>query len=341
MTERDIKIIAVLFIFLVLGILVFILIKPIIMSIIGGLILAYAFSPLYAIFLKHIKSKNASSAITSIIVLIIIALPVYFLTPLLVDQVFEMFRVSQTLNIQDLLQTLFPNASSTFTAQITASSYSIINKISSGILNWLVNLLLDIPTIAFNFIIVAFVFFFALRDSDKLSKFASGLSPLNKVQEKKIVDQFKEITTSIVYGQILVGLVQGITAGIGLFIFGIPNAVVLTILAIAFSIIPVLGPFFVWIPISIYLFSLGNNFITITFILYNLILVSNIDNFLRIYLVSRKTNLSQVIVLIGMVGGLFVFGILGLILGPLILAYLLSFLNAYKDKTLSSLFKQE
>lgn len=341
MTERDIKIMAVLFLVLVLGILVFILIKPIVLSIIGGLILAYAFFPLYSLFLKYIKSKNASAAITSILVIIIIALPLYFLTPLLIDQIFEMFSFFQTFNIQTFLQAIFPNASETFITQISASSYGIINKLSSGILNWLVDFLLDVPTIAFNFVIVAFVFFFALRDSDKLSEFASGLSPLNKIQEKKLVDQFKDITTSIVYGQILVGLVQGITAGIGFFIFGIPKAVVLTILAIAFSIIPVLGPFFIWIPVLIYLFSTGNNFIAITFLLYNLILTANIDNFLRIYLVSRKTNLSQVIVLIGMVGGLFVFGILGLILGPLILAYLVSFLDAYKEKTLSSLFKSE
>ena len=98
------------------------------------------------------------------------------------------------------------------------------------------------------------------------------------------------------------------------------------------------GPWFVWIPVTLVLIIGGNVGIAIGFAVYCALFVSTIDNILRPYIVSRKTGTSPVIVLIGMIGGLFVFNILGLILGPLILSYLILFLRAYKDGTISELF---
>lgn len=341
LNDRNIKRISVLVLLLLLAVLVFILVRPILLSIIGGLILAYAFFPIYKVVLRRVRARNAAAAIVSFFVVLLILVPVYFLTPFMINQVFEVYQSSQTLDMQKFIRTLFPSSHESFIIQLTATLDSLVGRISAGVLSSLVSFLLEIPTILFHLVIVAFVFFYALRDSDKLFEFVSPLSPLNKVQEKKLVQQFKDITNSLVYGQVLVGCVQGLIAGLGFFIFGIPHALILTALAVVLGIIPILGPFFIWVPIAIYLFVQGNTFVATLFLLYNLILVSNIDNVLRLYLISRKTSLSQVIILIGMVGGLFIFGILGLIIGPLLLAYFITFLNAYRENTLSGLFKEE
>ena len=121
----------------------------------------------------------------------------------------------------------------------------------------------------------------------------------------------------------------------------IPHALLFAAMAIMLSIIPLIGPFIIWVPALIYLFIQGNTLSAVIFLIYNIVIVSNIDNILRIYILSKRTNLSTVIVLIGMIGGLFIFGILGLIIGPLLLAYFITFLHAYKDNTLSSLFNKE
>jgi predicted PurR-regulated permease PerM len=161
---------------------------------------------------------------------------------------------------------------------------------------------------------------------------------LNKHQEHLVVSQFKEITDSLVYGQIIIGIAQGIIAGIGFVLFGVEGAFILTILAIIMSIIPVIGPAFVWVPVLIFMYIQGDHALAFGFLFYNLLLTSTIDNFLRPYIVSRKTNLPQVIVLVGMIGGWMTFGMLGLIIGPLLLAYILTFLRAYKERALSGLF---
>lgn len=337
--DTNIKRASILSIVLILAILVFFLVKPILLSIIGGLVLAYVFFPVYKFLSKRTNSKNLSASITSVLAILVIIIPLYFIIPIMIRQIFALFEAAQTIDIQIFLQSIFPTAAESFIIQATLAIKNAINGISSTVINTLVSFLIEIPKIMFNLAIVAFVFFFTLRDFEKLAEFASILSPLNKVEEKKLVQQFKDITNSIVYGQVIVGFIQGIIAGIGFFVFGIPGALVLTILAVALSVIPLLGSFLVWIPAAIYLYTQGDIVATIFFLVYNIILVSNIDNVLKIYLVSKKANLSPVIVLIGMVGGLLIFGILGLLIGPLILAYFITFLNAYKENTLSSLFK--
>jgi predicted PurR-regulated permease PerM len=89
------------------------------------------------------------------------------------------------------------------------------------------------------------------------------------------------------------------------------------------------------------MFASGNIVIAIIFTLYNLIIVSNVDNLLLAYIVSKRTTLSPFIALISSIGGLYLFGVIGLILGPLIFAYFIILLDLYRNKNLLSLFSKE
>lgn len=340
LTEKEIKKIVVLAFIFLLGVLAFFLVKPILLSIIGGMILAYVFMPVYNRIHRKIKRRNLSAIIVSIMALLVIIIPIWVIAPVIMQEIFDIFRASQNLDIPSFISKLFPNASQEFITQITVSLQSFVSNITSTLLNKLLAFLLDLPGILLQLAVIALVFFFTLRDGDKLGEFVSGLSPLKPEKEKIIIKKFKDITNSIVYGQVIVGIVQGIVAGVGLFIFGVPKALLLSILAIFMSIIPVIGPAIVWVPAAIYLFASGNSLVALIFVLYNLIITSTIDNVLRTYIVARKTELSAVITLIGMIGGLLIFGLLGLILGPLIMAYLIILLEAYKNKTLSSMFAE-
>lgn len=336
--ERDAKKFSMIIIILVLGILAFLVIRPVLMSIVAALILAYLFMPLQKRVVRLIGNKSFSASVVLIILLVVIIIPTWFLIPIIVEQIFQMFRYSQTLDIQKILITLFPTASDQFSVQAGVAVNSFITKISAAALNSLVGVFLDVPMISLHLFIICFIFFFALRDHEELKEFVTGISPFAPAKEKILVKHFRDITDSVIYGQIIIGLVQGALAGIGFLIFGVKNALVLTIFATLLSITPIVGPFIVWVPISIYLFTTGSSGVALGYLLYNLIIVSTVDNVLRSYLVSRRTNLSPAVILIGMMGGIFIFGIMGLILGPLILAYFLVFLKSYKEKSLYSLF---
>lgn len=338
LTEKDVKRISVIFLAVVLGVLTYFIIKPVLLSIIAGLILAYIFYPVYKWVLKFVKSRNISAGIVTVIILLLIILPIWFLAPIISKNVFELYQSSRNLDVYNIVRETLPSQSDQIVNQISLAVENAIGKLSSIVLNTLVDFLVNFAIVTLHVLLVGFVFFFALRDEKELREFVSGLSPLNKKQEKELVNQFQGITKSIIYGQIVIGLVQGILTGLGLWLFGVPHAFLLAILAVIFGVIPVIGPSLVYLPVTVYIIIVGSPFLAVGYLLYNFLLVSTIENVVRAHLVSRKTNLSQVIILIGMVGGFLIFGFLGLILGPLILAYFLTFLRAYKERTLSSVF---
>ncbi|MEK6889124.1 MAG: AI-2E family transporter [Nanoarchaeota archaeon] len=338
---KDIKKISLMIVILILGVLTFFLLRPVLLSIIAGLILAYIFTPVYNRITPFIKNRSLVAWIVAIVVIVIIITPLWFITPLMLQQVFDVFTFTQEVELGKAVQIIFPTANTQFISQMTLALNSFSNKIVAAALGSLNSFILELPIISLHIILALFVFFYALKDGKSLREFAEGLSPFSKSKEKLIVQNFKDITDSVVYGQIIVGIVQGSLAGLGLLIFGVGNVIVLTFLAIFLSLLPILGPFLIWIPVTVYLFVTGDTGTAIGFLLYNLLIVSTVDNVLRTYLISRKTRLSPAIVLVGMVGGLLVFGVLGLLLGPLIIAYFLMLLNSYKDKTLYNLITEE
>jgi predicted PurR-regulated permease PerM len=138
-------------------------------------------------------------------------------------------------------------------------------------------------------------------------------------------------------GQVFIGILQALALSICFLILGIPNVLTLTFLTMVVGIIPVLGAWLVWFPAAIYLFVAGDFTAGIIISLYGGLFVSNIDNFIRPYLLSRSSRLPISIGLIGTIGGLYFIGIAGLILGPLILAYSLIIIEFYKEGRLGEI----
>jgi len=341
--EKTIRRFSVIFLLVILAILAFLLLKPLLLSIISGLILAYVFLPVFKKINKFIKNKTICAILITLLVLIIILVPLWFIVPILFKQGFEVFRYLQTVNvdIHKVVIFLFPTATEQFSAQLTVTISSIVSKASAAFLGYLANTFIEIPTFILNTFITGFIFFYGLKEGEKFADFIRGLSPLSKSKEELIERQFRDITYSVIYGQFIVGLIQGVLASIGLFMFGVPNALVLSIIVIFLSILPLIGPFFVWVPVASYLFATASVGTTIGYLLYNIIIVSTADNIMRSYIVAKAAKISNAIVFVGMLGGLFLFGIIGVLLGPLILAYFITFIEAYKEKSFSSLFFED
>ena len=185
-----------------------------------------------------------------------------------------------------------------------------------------------------------FTFFFATRDAEDLQKFFSDISPFGKRTEKRFNNEFRHITNAVVYGQILIGLIQAAVLGIGLYFLGIPNTLLLTFVAAIFCVIPVLGSWLVWLPVSLVLFATGDTSKAIFLLVYGAFIVASIDNLIRPYLLSKHSTLNVAVALIGTIGGLYAFGIVGLVLGPLILAYAMILFEFYREGRLNEIFKE-
>ncbi len=339
--NSDVRKFAAIGFILIILVMAFLVLKPLFLAIIGGLILAYICYPVYKLIFKLFRERNTAALATCLVIVIIIFIPFWFIIPLMIQQLFDIFNASQTLDVAGLVEKIIPSFSDEIKRDFTAALITFVSKSISSVINLLSSFILNLPTYLLYFAVIIFVFFFSLRDGEKLKEYAAGITPLKRDKEKQLAHQFKEITSSIIFGYIIVGILQGIATGVGLLLFGVPNALLLTVFALFASVIPMIGPGLIWLPASIYLISIGETSAGIGFMLYGALFVSTFDNFIRPYLVSRRTKIPPVVVLIGMIGGLLVFGILGIIIGPLTLAYVLTLLDAYKNKTLAEMFSAD
>src|SRR3989344_5260061 len=143
LTEKDIKRGSLILLLLALAVLAIVIIRPVFLSIFGGLMLAFVFFPVYKFILKFVKYKNLAAGIVSIIVLLLIFVPLWFLLPLVIKQVFDLFQITQNLNIAGLINKVFPAASETLISQISLTTGNALSKITSSILNSLVDYLVN------------------------------------------------------------------------------------------------------------------------------------------------------------------------------------------------------
>jgi len=333
-SEQDIfKKIALMSVISVLIILAFFILRPILVSIIFGLILSFILYPCYKKILIYVKSENLSALLICAAIIILIILPLIWFIPLLAKQIFSIYLFLEKTDFITPIKTLFPSIANSpdILQSISVAIESFTSKATSAILSEFTDFLLNSFTALLHVLLILFVLFFGLRDGEKLIAYLQSISPLSKETEKKAFARFKDITQSVIFGQVIIGIAQGIVTGIGLFVFGVPNALVLTIIATFAGILPIIGPWLVWVPVDIYFFLTNQTFSAVGLLIYGLIVITWIDNLLRPLIVSKRTKINSVLILIGMTGGLFVFGILGLIIGPLIISYVLLLLESYKN----------
>jgi len=322
-------------IILAIFILAFFIIRPIILAIVFGLLFAYIFGPINKKIQTKIKNRTISTIILVLGIIAIVAIPIAYLVPSIVNQAFETYVTIQNLNMEQAVNKIIPTD---FASIIGRNLDNIIGVTFSTFLNQFKNMLINLPSLLFQFVVFLFTFYFAIKDADQFRAYISSLSPFSKSTEERFLKEFRGITNAIVFGQVLIGVTQGLALGAGLFFLGVPKVLILTVLAALASAIPVLGSWLVWLPVSIFLIVSGQTFEGIFLLLYGGIFVSSIDNFLRPYLLSKQSNLPIALSLIGTIGGLFFFGIAGLILGPLVIAYALIIIEFYRQGKLKDLF---
>ena len=322
-------------ILLILSVLSFFLLKPLLLAIIVGFLFAFIFSPVYQKLYKITKLKNIPAFFLCLILIAIIILPLWIFTPTIINESVKLFAATQNLDLVTPLKAIFPSllASAEFSQEVGSITKSFITKSANSLMNYVSGIVSNFPMVFMQICVVFFVFFYAIRDKDKLLNYIKSLLPFSKEVEKKLFDSTREITIAVIYGNVIVGLIQGLILGIGFFIFGAPNPFILLVLGMLVGILPVLGPSLVGIPVSIYLAVAGSPISAFGILIFTL-LSSLSEQIIKPILVSRRIKLHNLLVLTGMIGGFLLFGILGLILGPLILAYLIIIIEVYRNKSI-------
>ena len=303
--------------------------------------LAYITYPFYDIILKRVKKKGISSLIVSLAVLLVFIIPAVFLVKTLVQESYTLFLLSK----QRIATGIFQDCTNNFCLSIKnlGQSLDVNLRIEEGIklvTNWIIQrgsaIIVSVPKVLLNIFIVFFTMFYFLKDG-KL--FTRKLNDFMSMKERKylfIIQRLKEIIHGLIYGYFLVAIIQGALGGIGFFIFGVSSPLFWGVIMAFLALIPALGTGLIWFPASLVLFLdglfQGSNSLILRGILlfvYSLIIVSSVDNILKPKLVSSKAKIHPAIIMIGIFGGIILFGAVGIILGPLILSLTTVFIEVF------------
>ncbi|MCB1690417.1 MAG: AI-2E family transporter [Halioglobus sp.] len=182
---------------------------------------------------------------------------------------------------------------------------------------------------AMNGVLLLFVLFFVLRDHDKLIAFIHRALPLSRSEEEALFDEIKAVSKSALLGTLATAATQGVVGGFGLWLAGFPGIFWGAVMAFT-SLIPVVGTALIWVPASLFLLVTGEWGWALFLALWGVLVVGSVDNFLR-PLLMQGASMNTVVVFFSLIGGLQVFGLMGLIYGPLIFSITLVMFRLYEN----------
>ena len=214
-----------------------------------------------------------------------------------------------------------------------------IEKITGFILGNASKFLASIPSVLLNLFVMVFVVFYFLRDGSALGAKIKNILPLTEPHKQEVLDKFHHVTYGVFYGNITVAIVQGILGIIGFALLGVPSPILWGFVMMLFALVPYFGSAIIWLPAALNLIFIGylqndTSFIIRGTILiaYGVLVISTIDNILKPKLIGLKAKIHPILVLIGVLGGLSLFGFIGFIIGPLMLALLVTFIDVYEKE---------
>lgn len=186
-------------------------------------------------------------------------------------------------------------------------------------------------TFIFLLFVMLYAMFFFLKDGERLLSKILYYLPLSTEDEHRMLEKFVSVSRAMVKGTFLIGIVQGTLAALSFWIAGIPSVAFWGTVMAVLSIIPGIGSALVWLPAGIYLISMGHTAAGVGVLIWCGVVVSMIDNLMRPWLVGRDTQMPDLMILLGTLGGLFLFGAAGVIVGPIVAALFLTVWELYGE----------
>ncbi len=316
---------------------------PFLQALLFGAIFAGFGRPLFHRMLPVCRdSRGLASFATMVVIFIVIAIPAFVLTGLVVKQAVEVtttatpwvqehMKSADTFDPRDWIAAKIPasepylptrgamlehvsNAAKAVGGYVLASA-STVTKGTAGFL--------------LNTFVMLYAMFYFLKDGRKILETIFYYMPLDHHDELLMLQRFSSVTVATVKGTLVIGLIQGVLGGIGFAVAGINGAVFWGAIMVVLSIIPGIGATLVWAPAVVYLFITGQTVAAVLLAAWCAGVVGTIDNVLRPRLVGKDAEMPDLLILLGTLGGLFLFGPLGFVVGPVVCGLFLTVWQIY------------
>lgn len=338
-------------IFVLLAFLSFIVLRPFMNTILASAVVAYVFYLPYKLLHRVIPNKTLSALIVSLVIILLLLIPIGFLLKMSTDQAqYVYLRLKQKILSGEIVNIDCPDGVQTrlckstlflneFLLDANVQYYlkDILGRTTTYIVNKTSEFILSLPKMMLQIAITFFIVFYLLKDGPELTQKFKRLIPMTPVHQGHVYTKLKDTAFAVLYGSILIAAVQGALGALGFWVVGIKAPWLWGIVMMVFALIPFVGTTMIWLPAGILLIvqglAMGEAMLIwkgIGLIIYGIIIVSSIDNILKPKIIGSKAGMHPVLILLGVLGGLAVFGFAGFLIGPMILAASKAFLDLYE-----------
>ncbi len=325
--------------------------RPFINALLASAVVAYVFYPIYNKLERYIRYRNVRAVIVSAFIVLLFIAPLFLIIQTAApDARYVYIRAKQKVLTGEIIDVQCPvgkeNALCTLSNRIQAlvrepdTRYyleEVVGKVTNFFLNKTSELVFSLPVIFINLFVTFFAVFYLLRDGKQLVAHIKSLLPIHPRHREHIFQKLSDTAHAVVYGSLVVAIIQGTLGGLGFLAFGVSSPILWGLMMALFALVPFVGTAVIWLPTALVMIATGSTegdpVVTwkgIGLLLYGFFIISGIDNVLKPMLIGDRAKVHPVLILIGVLGGLAAFGAAGFIIGPLVLAVFKVFLDIYK-----------
>ncbi|WP_222920042.1 AI-2E family transporter [Natrinema sp. SYSU A 869] len=306
------------------------LVRPFSQYILGAILIAYVLYPVQERLERRVSPVLAAGAL----VLLAVAGFVVPLILIVVAVANDARRLLEQVNTDSLEMGDFERVIEEETGQtvdLPSVLADVAQNIGSVVLGRSTEWFSAITHVLIGLGLTIFLLYYLLKDGSELLAWMRELTPLPDDVQDDFYQRLDEVMWAVLAGHVLIAIIQGTIAGLGLLATGIPNAAFWTFIMIILSLIPLIGSFLVWGPAVIYLLLTNEPLLAAGLFGYSVIVVGLSDDYLRPIVVDRYAELNPAVIILGVLGGVYAFGVMGLFYGPVVLGALIATLSVMND----------
>lgn len=315
----------------------YLIMRPFLPVLVWALALAVVALPLHNFVLRHIRREGIAAGVSVFIISTVIIMPVLFVADRLTREAIagaEIIRVEvETGHWREVIERSNLLRPALHWVESNIDVRAEINRLSSSFAAIASSVVTGSAQILIKLVLTLFVLFYFFRDKQEISRGVRSLLPLSRSEANRLFTRVKDTIYATVYGTIMVSMAQGLLGGLMFWWLGLPAPVIWGIIMGLLSMVPVLGAVVIWGPAAVFLLLQGSWVKALILVSWGMLAIGLIDNFLYPTLVGKQIKLHTLLVFFGVLGGLSLFGMAGLILGPLIIAVTGAILDIWRNRT--------
>jgi predicted PurR-regulated permease PerM len=316
---------------------------PFLKPLLLGAMLAGLARPLYHWVTRMVGGRRSlGAALTLLLLIVLVAGPVSAFVGVVVNQALNVsnhaipwvqqhFGAATTFDVHGWLVQRFPSLAPYVPeqAQITDDIGNVAKATGAVLVAGASQLTAGTATFLLDLFVMLYAMFFFLRVGGAILEKIFYYTPLDSEDEALVLERFTSVTRATVKGTLVIGLIQGALAGFGFWVAGIDGAAFWGTVMVVMSVVPGIGAATIWIPAVVYLYITGQSLAATLLLIWCAAIVGTIDNMLRPMLVGKDAQMPDLLILVGTLGGLFLFGPMGFIVGPIVCGLFLTVWEIY------------